>query len=486
MCMTDPNRPGLGMRGGGKFCPIQSKGYLCIGPKFTKSNHAICVIEMVDSFGRMKIGVVAMVAGYFVLASSGSCLGQSAYSTPFTFTTLAGNAGVAGATNGTGTNATFWEPSGVAVDRAGSLYVADYYNYTIRKITPSGAVTTFAGSPGYSGSTNGTGSGALFYYPLGVALDSAGNVYVTDAGNSTVRKITPAGVVTTLAGLAGIQGTNDGTGSDARFNVPWGVAVDPSNNVYVGDFLNSTIRKITPDGVVSTLAGLAGASGSVDGTGTNALFNGPSAVALDGTGNLYVTDYSNQTIRTITPLGQVTTLAGNAGHIGSADGTGTNATFYNCCGLVVDGGGNVYVADTWNETLRMVTPAGVVTTLAGLAGGQGYADGTGSTARFYSPAGLALDNAGNLYVTEAGNNTIRKGRLASLVPEPVLQLVNANPGQFSFEVSGLPNLAVDIEASTDLQRWQVTASFTLGGGKNYLVRPVLLSRKATFFRAHVR
>jgi hypothetical protein len=434
----------------------------------------------------MKISLLTMVAAYFVLASSSPSLGQSTYSAPFTFSTLAGSPGIFGYTNGTGTNANFSNPVSVAVDGAGNIYVAEYINFTIRKITPSGNVSTLAGMAGYGGSTNGTGSAALFYYPIGIALDSAYNLYVADAGNSTLRKITPDGVVTTLAGLAGNPGSADGTGGDARFNVPFGVAVDRSNNIYVADALNSTIRKITSDGAVSTFAGLAGSPGSADGTGTNALFGYPTALAVDGVGNVYVSDYTNYTIRRITPTGEVTTLAGNAGYSGSVDGTGTNALFFRATGLVVDNQGNVYVGDTWNETVRMVTPTGVVTTLAGLAGGPGSVDGTGSGARFHSPAGLALDSAGNIYVADDLNNTIRKGTLASLVPEPVLQILSVNPGQFGFEVSGLPNLAVDIEASSDLRQWQVTASFTLVGGTNSLIRPVQLSKNARFFRAHVR
>jgi len=248
------------------------------------------------------------------------------------------------------------------------VYVADTFNHTIRKVTPGGVVTTLAGLAGSSGSADGTGSAARFYNPYGVAVDSAGNVYVADTDNCTIRKVTPGGVVTTLAGLAGNRGSADGTGSAARFYNPFGVAVDSAGTVYVADSRNHTIRKVTPGGMVTTLAGLATSPGSADGTGSAARFYGPMGVAVDSAGNVYVADSSNYTIRKVTPGGVVTTLAGLAGNRGSADGTGSDARFYCPWGVAVDSAGNVYVADSLNHTIRKVTPSGVVTTLAGAAG----------------------------------------------------------------------------------------------------------------------
>jgi sugar lactone lactonase YvrE len=196
------------------------------------------------------------------------------------------------------------------VDGAGNAYVADTENHTIRKVTPGGTVTTLAGLGGSSGSADGTGSAARFYWPYGVAVDSAGNVYVADTWNYTIRKVTPGGVVTTLAGLAGTGGSTDGTGSAARFNYPSGVAVDSAGTVYVADRGNHTIRKVTPGGAVTTLAGLADSYGSADGTGSAARFDSPRGVAVDSAGNVYVADYYNNTIRKVTPGGVVTTLAG--------------------------------------------------------------------------------------------------------------------------------------------------------------------------------
>jgi sugar lactone lactonase YvrE len=321
-------------------------------------------------------------------------------------TTLAGTARNPNCVDGTGNAAGFFDPVGVGLDSSGNMYVSDgVYTNTIRKITPAGVVTTFAGMAGSSGSTDGTGGAARFNYPIGVCVDSGGNVYVADNGNYTIRKITPTGVVTTLAGTAGSSGSADGTGSAARFGGPVGAAVDSSGNVYVTD--NCTIRKITPTGVVTTLAGMAGNAGSTDGTGGAARFNYPVGVCVDSSGNVYVADSGNDTIRKITPAGVVTTLAGTAGSSGSADGTGSAALFGDPEGVAVDSGGNVYVTD--NRTIRKITPAGVVTTLAGMAGNAGSANGTGSTARFYYPVGIALDSTGSVYVADEYNCNIRKG-----------------------------------------------------------------------------
>jgi hypothetical protein len=328
-------------------------------------------------------------------------------------TTLAGLAGSQGSDDGTGSAARFYVPSGVAVDSAGNVYVADSVNFTIRKVTPGGAVTTLAGLARSSGSADGTGSAARFSYPSGVAVDSTGNVCVADSG--TIRKVTPVAVVTTLAGVAGSRGSADGTGSAARFHLPYDVAVDRAGNGYVADADNNTIRKVTPGGVVTTLAGLAESPGSDDGTGSAARFNDPYGVAVDSAGNVYVADSGNFTIRKVTPGGVVTTLAGLAGYGGSADGMGSAARFYCPWGVAVDSAGNVFVADSKNHTIRKVTSGGVVTTLAGLAGSQGSDDGTGSAARFRYPWGVDVDSAGNVYVADAYNHTIRKMTPAGVV-----------------------------------------------------------------------
>jgi len=364
---------------------------------------------------------------------AGPVWAQSNYATPYEFTTLAG--GAPGSADDTGTAAQFQNPLGVAVDAAGVVYVADVENHIIRKITAGGVVTTFAGVAGQNGSADGIGSAARFSYPFAVATDGSGNVYVADAGNNTIRKISPGGEVTTLAGTAGPGGLVDGTGSAARFYYPEGLAVDSAGNVYVADY--SAIRKVSPDGVVTTLAGLPSAGpfdswavlsgfgiGSTDGQGGQARFNQASAVAVDGAGNVYVADQSNHTIRKITPDGTVSTFAGTAGVPGSTDGPRDTALFDSPAGVALDAAGNLYVSDSRNFTIRRISPAGVVTTMAGLAGTLGAVDGIGVSARFGVTGRLALDASGNVYVADSSNNTIRKGSPAFVITtQPTSQTV---------------------------------------------------------------
>jgi sugar lactone lactonase YvrE len=322
-------------------------------------------------------------------------------SLPFGLELLAGDIGSAGNVDGTGADARFVFPIGVATDSTGNVYVADSMNYTIRRITPAGVVTTPAGTAGVSGSTDGTGAAARFDMPVGVAVDSSGNVYVADEAGSTIRKIIPVGVVTTLAGTAHMRGSADGSGAAARFDAPYSEAVDSAGNVYVADSVNFTIRKITPAGGVTTLAGTAGMNGSADGTGAAARFRLPSGVAVDGAGNVYVADTNNSTIRKVTAAGVVTTLAGSAQMAGSADGTGAAARFNFPIGVAADGAGNVYVADTNNSAIRKVTPTGIVTTIAGTAGMAGIV--LGATPQFLFPQSLAIDGD-SLVISDA--NTI--------------------------------------------------------------------------------
>src|SRR6266513_2298159 len=255
--------------------------------------------------------------------------------------------------------------------------------------------TTFAGLP--PGTADGTGSAARFNSPSGVAVDSAGNTYVADTANSTIRKITPAGVVTTFAGMAGSTGSANGTGSAARFNGPVAVAIDSIGNIFVADTNNHTIRKITPARVVSTFAGLAGSDGSANGTGSTARFSFPSALAVDTANNIYVADTGNSTIRKIAPVGVVSTFAGSFAKFGSQNGTGNAARFNLPADVAVDSSNNLYVTDSNNCTGRKITPAAAVTTLAGLAS-AGHTNGTGSAARFDFPDGVAVDTTGKIYV----------------------------------------------------------------------------------------
>jgi sugar lactone lactonase YvrE len=330
-------------------------------------------------------------------------------------TTFAGLAGASGTSDGTGTVARFYLPQGVATDSNDNVYVADRTNFTVRKITPAGAVTTYAGSPQLSGDADGNGTGARFRLPYGIAADSSNNVYVADYTSHTIRKIAPNQDVTTFAGLPQTPGTNDDTGALARFNAPWSIAPDSAGNLYVADTLNHTIRKITPAGVVTTFAGLPGSSGPADGSGTSAKFSSPMGVATDVDDNVYVADTGNYTVRKISPEGDVTTVAGLAGTSGSIDGDNLTATLGYPTSIAADSAGNLYVTEYFSYTIRKITPTGVVSTLAGSAGVSGTADATGPSARFLGPYGIASDGAGNLFVAERGNHAIRKVTSAGVV-----------------------------------------------------------------------
>lgn len=385
--------------------------------------------------------------------------------TPAGVATVLAGGGVSGpntgSADGTGKAATFNLPMGITIDASSNLYVTDTGNNTIRKITTAGVVTTPDGTAGIQGDTDGTGPAAAFSQPLGIAVDTGGNLYVSDNGNKAIRKITAAGVVTTMAGpSAGGTGGADGTGSAAKFNYPTGIAADAIGNLYVADTVNQAIRKLTSAGVVSTLAGSAGKKGVTDGAGSAARFTYPTGIAVDASGNLYVaepanyggdfkfirkitstgvvttlafpgskpfgiaadtsgnlyvTDVSTEAIWKITSGGVATTLAGGHGVRGSSDGTGQNASFNMPTGIAVDAGGNLYVTDVNSNTVRKITPAGVVTTIAGVAGSKGSNDGTASAASFNRPAGIAVDSLGNLYVADFGNNAIRKITPAGVV-----------------------------------------------------------------------
>jgi sugar lactone lactonase YvrE len=319
--------------------------------------------------------------------------------------------------DGLGQSAQFVSPGGMAMDGAGRVYVADTYNHTIRRIEPDGRVSTVAGSGGQYGATDGTGAEARFFNPAGVAIDVAGNLLVADAGNHIIRKITSGGVVTTLAGQKGQPGSADGKGSAARFNSPKGIAIDTrTGDVLVADTGNHTIRRITSGSDVTRVAGQAEKSGSSDDNtskGTVALFGSPEGLAVDVAGNVYVADTGNHTIRKIDKAsGLVTTYAGKAGADGEVNGDLLkDARFRAPSGLAVDGSGNLIVADTNNHALRWIGTNGQVTTLMGTPGEPGAQDSVDKDNRpqqvqFAYPKGIAVYN-GSFYVGDTGNGTIR-------------------------------------------------------------------------------
>jgi sugar lactone lactonase YvrE len=258
------------------------------------------------------------------------------------------------------------------------------------------------GAIGAAGASDGIGSEARFSVPSALAVDSAGYIYVADMGNNTIRKISPSGDVRTLAGAAGQPGQIDGEGTQARFKAPSGIAVDDSGNVYVAEFASDTIRKISPEGSVSLLAGSPGNPGWTDAKGDNAHFRNPWSVAVDKPGNVYVADKDNFVIRQISADGRVTTMAGMPGVPGFADGNGGASRFKDPHGIAVDYFGNVYVADTANQAVRKISPSGDVTSIAlGLS----------------NPESVAVDSIGTVYVADSlGVHKITNSKVELLAP----------------------------------------------------------------------
>jgi sugar lactone lactonase YvrE len=364
------------------------------------------------------IGVAADGAGHLYVADTSNDLIRKIDIATGVVSTLAGTPPPYGQSpgwdDGIGAAARFRFPDGVVCDGAGTLYVADSGNNLIRKIDVStGTVTTLAGGPGYlyGDYIDGTGTAARFYTPVGIVGDGTGNLYVTDIGNSVIRKVVIAtGVVTTFAGAAGQKGNTDGRGAAARFDGPESIASDGSGNLYVGDINAHTLRKIviaTRD--VTTIAGVAGQWGIADGEIADARLNTPYGLAADAGGNLYIADNDNHEIRKLdATAGALLPLAGSVAETGDVDGSGAGIGFNNPASVASDGAGNLYVADTAHQVIRKVVVAtGAFTTFAG-AGWPGSADGPAATASFNGPEGVIADGAGNLYVADTANGTIRK------------------------------------------------------------------------------
>lgn len=364
---------------------------------------------------------VVLLAAFLLLGFASSASGQSGL---YLFSTVAGSVNATGPADGTNDTAQFNFPGGIAVDAAGIVYVCDILNHTLRRVAPVGSnwvVSTVTGLAGMPGAADGTNSEATFDRPNGVALDSSGNIFVADHYNHTIRKIKLVGtnwVVTTIAGLAGVHGNDDGTNNDSRFWSPTGIAVDTAGNLFVTDTANFTIREIMPSGtnwVVSTIAGLPLNFGFADGTNTEAQFNYPYGIATDAAGNVYVADSGNNAIRQLQAVGKewvVTTIAGTSGGMGSNDGPGIFATFNFPNSLCADPMGNVFVTDQSNDTIRKLSKAGkdwMVSTIGGATLKAGSTDGYGSDARFKHPWGIAACGVGRIYVADYGNQTIREG-----------------------------------------------------------------------------
>lgn len=337
----------------------------------------------------------------------------------YEWTNFSGKPGGSGSADGAGNDARFTRPSGITFDRYGNAYVADSYNHTVRKITPSGVVSTMAGKAGVTGKADGLREEARFYEPTDIAVDDKGNVFVTDLVNNLIRKITPDGMVSTYSGdRVNGSGSTDGPISIARFSQPSGIDIDAAGNLFIAEIGNGIIRKISADGIVSTVAGTANVySRLLDGTGPAAVFNRPSDVVVAPDGTLYVADTGNSAIRKITTDRVVTTLPGTS-----------SGAFVSPNGIEIDSQGNLYVSTGGSYVYRPVSsdlvmkinPEGTISTVAGLANvPTSHADGIGSTARFFHPSGLVIDPNGDLLVADTLNHALRKVTLGGVVTTPI-------------------------------------------------------------------
>ncbi len=335
----------------------------------------------------------SLLAAAFLLLAGPRATGQQRYA----FTNFAGQAGTPGMADGSGSDARFHAPVGIVGDAAENLFIADFSNHTIRKVTRKGAVTTYAGAAGQSGYVDGAAATARFNNPFYLAVDSAGNLYVTELKNHTIRKITPAGVVSTYAG------------GNGEFNRPAGLAFDATDNLFVADTANHIIRLVTPRGLVVNLAGTLGVNGAADGNQDIARFSFPSDLCVDAKGNVFIADAGNYSIRKLSADGVVSTIAGGTRQGSGADGTGRAARFVEPQGIRLTPDGNLLVGDTGDHTVRLVTPAGEVTTVGGVAGQAGTAVGVGDAARFSRPVGFQMDGTNGVFVVDAFNHRILYG-----------------------------------------------------------------------------
>ena len=338
-----------------------------------------------------------------------------------TITTIAGNGsqGYSGDHNNA-LSAQLYAPIGVAVDQAGNVYVADAGNNVIRKMNPAGIITTVAGNGygagmgagGYSGDT-GPATMAELHLPYDVAVDDAGNLYIADLDNGAVRKVNSAGIITTFAGRGGLNPGDGGPATAAQIGDISGVATDAAGNVYFSDQTFSRIRKVDIAGIITTVAGNGvGGYGGDNGPASSAEIEDPEGLAVDAAGNIYFADQQNNIVRKVDTNGIITTIAGTPGTIegfSGDNGPATAAQLAGPSGVDIDSAGNVYIGDWGNNRVRMVSPAGIITTVAGTAMGGYNGDNQPATAaELNGPRGVACDAAGNLFIGDYNNNRVRR------------------------------------------------------------------------------
>ncbi|MEV8047200.1 RICIN domain-containing protein [Streptomyces griseoluteus] len=362
-------------------------------------------------------------------------------------------------------------PYGMAVDSTGTVYVCEFAGHRVRKITTDGRISTVAGTgrAGFSGD-NGPAASAQLNSPREVAVDREDAVYVADAGNNRIRKITADGTITTVAGTstAGFAG-DGGPATAARLSGPFGVAVDSTGTVYFSDYYNNRVRKVAPDGTISSVAGNGtGAYRGDGGPATAAQLKGPHAVVLDSAGELYIADYGNNRVRRVAADGTISTVAGTgAAGFGGDDGPAASAKLSGPTGVVVDSAGDLYVADYGNNRVRRVAADGTISTVAGTGtAGFGGDDGPAASAQLDKPIALAVDCVDTLYIADFTNNRVRKiasGKLAGL-PESGTVVSWANirsrlrMGVLRESTKDGAEIHQTLAAPRDHQRWRLVAA----------------------------
>jgi sugar lactone lactonase YvrE len=360
------------------------------------------------------------------LAQAGAVALHGNAAQSYAWTTFAGTPGVHGMNPGTGPSARFGDLTSAAADASGNLYVTDVSNYVVWKVTPAGVASVFAN---FAPTTQGAIS-----FANAVAVAPSGNIYLFDG--RSVLMATPGGSLSTVADITGMGPPYaDGPPNEATLGSPTALVVDSSGNVYFTDATYSTVRELSDAALVSTIAGLASQFGDLDGTGSAARFTHPNGITMDASGDLFVTD--SDAVRKIAPGGVVTTLAGQGDAVGYADGTGSAARFYNTNGIAIDAGANLYVT-VGDNTIRMVTPAGIVSTIGGTSNATGSSNGVGSSALFNGPNGIAVDPAGDIFVVDEGNAVIRKVYNAS----PAAPAITSQPASLSVAIGASATFTV--------------------------------------------
>jgi sugar lactone lactonase YvrE len=312
---------------------------------------------------------------------------------------------------GPATSASLMDPKGVAPDSNGNVFIADFGCHCIRKVDSGGIITTVAGNgnAGFSGD-GGPAAAANLFWPFGLVVDVAGNLFISEVGNNRIRKVDAGGTITTVAGDGNFGFNGDGgPATSATFSIPWGIALDSGGNLFIADEGNHRIRKVDTAGVISTVAGNGNSEFSGDGgPATSAGVLAPFGVTVDPAGNIFITDSVNGRIRTVDSSGIISTTAGNGSTgFGGDGGPATDASLSNPFGVATDNSGNLFIADQNNNRIRKVDSAGVISTLAGNGTSTFGGDGNHATgASLNSPGGLAIDGAGNVYLSD--NHRIRR------------------------------------------------------------------------------